>query len=64
MAGTTTTTIQISRETRNELRKQGFKGETYDEILHKLIELAKHETFLERQKHILENEEFVPLEKV
>lgn len=59
-----TTTIQISRETRDELRKQGFKGETYDEILHKLIELAKHEMFLERQKRILETEEFIPLEKV
>lgn len=31
------TTIQITRETRNELRELGKKGETYDEIIHKLI---------------------------
>ena len=31
------TTIQINRETRNELRELGKKGETYDMIIHKLI---------------------------
>ena len=31
------TTIQITRETRNKLRELGKKGETYDEIIHKLI---------------------------
>ena len=31
------TTIQITRKTRNELRELGKKGETYDEIIQKLI---------------------------
>ena len=31
------TTIQITRETRNELRELGKKGETYDTIIQKLI---------------------------
>ena len=31
------TTIQITRETRNELRELGKKGETYNAIIQKLI---------------------------
>lgn len=58
------TTVMISQETRDELKKQGFKGETYDEIIRKLIELAKKQVFYERQKRILETEEFVALAKV
>jgi hypothetical protein len=35
------TTIQISKDTRDELKKLGIKGETYDEIIKKLIAQAK-----------------------
>jgi len=35
------TTIQIGKDTREELKKLGMKGETYDEIIKKLIEHAK-----------------------
>ena len=35
------TTIQITKQTRDELKKHGIKGETYDEILKKLLELTK-----------------------
>jgi len=35
------TTIQLSKATRDELRKHGIKGETYDEIIRRLMELAK-----------------------
>jgi hypothetical protein len=35
------TTIQIGKATRDELKKLGKKGETYDEIIKKLIEKAK-----------------------
>ncbi len=35
------TTIQISKETREMLKQLGRKGETYDDIIRKLIELAK-----------------------
>jgi len=35
------TTIQITKQTRDELKKHGIKGETYDEIIKKLLELAK-----------------------
>jgi hypothetical protein len=35
------TTIQISKDTRDELKKLGIKGETYDEIIKKLLETSK-----------------------
>lgn len=35
------TTIQLSRETRDMLKELGKKGETYDEIIKKLLELVK-----------------------
>ncbi len=35
------TTIQISKETREMLKELGKKGETYDDIIRKLIEIAR-----------------------
>lgn len=35
------TTIQLSRKTRDMLKELGKKGETYDEIIKKLLELIK-----------------------
>ena len=58
------TTIAIKKETREKLKKQGFKDETYDEIIERLIEIYKREAFYEREKRILKEEEFVPLDEV
>ena len=63
MSGTVTT-IQISPETREELREFGKKGETYDDVIHKLMDVAKRVAFFEEIDHILETEEFVPLDKI
>ena len=41
MAKESVTTIQVSKETREELKNLGRKGETYDEIIRKLIQKAK-----------------------
>ena len=38
MAKTESTTIQITKETREELKTLGSKGETYDEIIKKLLQ--------------------------
>ncbi len=54
----------IRTETRDVLRQMGFKGETYDQIIRNLVEKAKRQMLYERQKKILETEEFVPLDKV
>lgn len=35
------TTIELSIETRDKLKELGKKGETYDEIIRRLLELAK-----------------------
>ena len=57
------TTIQIRRMTRDQLRGLGRKGETYDEVLLRLIEVARKSAFFNEIDRILETEEFVPLEK-
>ena len=59
-----TTTIAIQEKTRDLLKQMGKKGETYDDIIQKAIEVARKEFFFERQDKILKSEEFVPLEEI
>ncbi len=59
-----TTTIPLSKETRDLLKKFGQKGETYDELLRRLLEMAEQMEFARRQKRILAEEEFVPIDQV
>ena len=56
------TTIAVNEHTRDLLKKFGGKGETYDEILIRVIAFAKKQLFFERQKKILSEEEFVSLD--
>jgi hypothetical protein len=35
------TTIQVRKSTRDELKKLGIKGETYDTVIRRLLETAK-----------------------
>ncbi len=58
------TTIQISKMTRDQLRHLGRKGETYDQVLNRLMEMARKAAFFKDVDRILEAEEFVPLEEV
>ena len=58
------TTIKISKETREELRQLGKKGETYDELIQRLMEIAKRIEFFDDIDRILETEEFVPLDEI
>jgi hypothetical protein len=41
MAKMDLTTIQLSKETRDKLAEMGKKGETYDEIINRLIATSK-----------------------
>jgi hypothetical protein len=59
-----TTTIPLSKKTRDLLKKFGQKGETYDELIQRLLEIAEQIEFSRRQKRILAEEEFVPLDQV
>jgi hypothetical protein len=59
-----TTTIPVTKGTRDRLKTIGQKGETYDEIIHRFIEIAEQMDFVSKQKRILGEEEFVPLDQV
>ena len=59
-----TTTIPLTKETRDLLKRYGQQGETYDELIRRLLQVAEQVEFARRQKRILEEEEFVPLGQV
>ena len=59
-----TTTIPLTKETRDLLKRYGQKGETYDELIRRLLQVAERVEFARRQKRILEEEEFVRLDQV
>ena len=58
------TTIQISKETREKLKKVGRKGQTYDEIIENLLEIRKKAIFFNELDRIADSEEFVPLDNL
>jgi hypothetical protein len=59
------TTIPVERETRERLRSFGKKGETYDQILKRLMSLAEYEGYMERQYERLKDKEaFVSLDEL
>ncbi len=58
------TTIRISTETREDLRRFGRKDETYDQLIRRLLEAARKLSFFEELDRIVETEEFVPLDEV
>jgi predicted CopG family antitoxin len=57
------TTIPISTEVRDQLKRLASKGETYDDLLRRLVADARARLLYEREKRILETEEFVPLDE-
>jgi hypothetical protein len=60
-----TTTIPVERETRDRLRSLGKKGETYDEVLKRLMSLAVYEEFMGRQYERLKDKKaFVSLDEL
>lgn len=60
MAGLTT--IRITTGTRDDLKDLGFKDETYEDILRRLVKQGRLLAVYEREKRILETEEFAPLD--
>ncbi len=57
------TTIPVTTEVRERLKKIASKGETYDAVLRRLMEVAEARMLYERERRILETEEFVPLDE-
>ncbi|MGD2249977.1 MAG: hypothetical protein PVF58_16345 [Candidatus Methanofastidiosia archaeon] len=58
------TTVAVSRETKEMLQKLGKKGESYDTIIRTLIEEVGWKKLDDRWNTILEEDEFIPLEKL
>lgn len=58
------TTISVSPETKKILKELGSKGETYDEIVRRLIHDATWKKLDERWNKILEKDEFIPFEEL
>jgi len=60
-----TTTIPVEKDTRDRLRLLGRKGETYDEILRRLMSFAEYEEFMDRQYERLKDKKaFVFLDEL
>lgn len=58
------TTIPVTKDVRDRLKKYGLKGETYNEILKHLMDEVDYEAFMERQyKRLEEKEKFVNLDE-
>jgi hypothetical protein len=60
----TTTTVAVSHETKELLRQFGEKGESYDDIINKLIIEANWKKLDARWNKILEEDEFIPLDEL
>ncbi len=58
------TTIQVSKETREKLKKLGRKSQTYDEIIENLLEINRKALFFIELDRIADTEEFAPLDKL
>ncbi|MEF8836113.1 MAG: antitoxin VapB family protein [Candidatus Thermoplasmatota archaeon] len=58
------TTVAVSKETKEMLRRLGEKGESYDDIIRSLIEEKKIEKLDDRWNRILEEDDFIPLEEL
>lgn len=60
----TNTTIALSIETKEALRRMGSKGDSYECIVRRLIKEATIKRLNERWDKILEEDEFFPLEEL
>jgi len=59
------TTILVEKETRERLRLFGRKGETYDQILRRLMSIAEYEGFMEKQyERLKDREAFIALDEI
>lgn len=59
------TTIPITKAVRDMLKSYGLKGETYDNILRRIMKQVNHEEFMERHYKLLqEKDNFVSLDEI
>ncbi len=59
------TTIPVTKEVRDMLKSYGTKGETYDNILRRIMKQVDIENFMERQyKRLQDKDKFVSLDEI
>lgn len=58
------TTISVKPETKEMLKQLGRKGQTYDDVIRELVEMASIADLEKRWNRILEEEEFIPLDEL
>ena len=58
------TTLPVKKATRDRLKTFGVKGESYDAILARLMEVARESEFWERQVRILKESRFHSIDEV
>ncbi len=58
------TTVSLDEETKEMLKRLGRKGETYDQIIRRLIEAAGWAELDDRWNEILETDEFIALDEL
>ncbi len=56
------TTVSVTKATRERLKDFGSKGDSYDDILNRLMQVAEENEFFERQARILKRSSFKPLD--
>jgi len=57
------TTLPVKKSTRDRLKTFGVKGESYDAILARLMEVARESEFWERQVRILKESHFLSFQE-
>lgn len=58
MMAKATKRIPVSEETLEKIKKLGYKGQTYDELLNEMVEAYRRKKFIEMLKERREEGEF------
>ena len=58
------TTVALKPDTKEELRRLGEKGESYDTIIHRLLKETQLKQHDRRWNAILDHDDFIPLDEL
>lgn len=59
------TTVALSEDTRDKLKSFGRKGDTYDDIIRRMMEIVDRELYLDEvYRRLEEKEKFTPLDEL
>jgi len=65
MATPRITTIQVTPAVRDRLKRHGLKGQSYSEVLERMMDRLDYESFMETQyRRLGKRKEFTPLDEI